>query len=281
MRVLEFNLPEKYPFLAIGSQASLTAYLQQDQDMSDSDIMEKFLRPTLLICPGGGYRRCSLREGEPIAIAFASLGFNCFVLNYSVVPHTWPSALLEVAAAIDLIHQNAEDWNIDISKIVLSGFSAGGHLAASYCTQRNLNEITSLIEPKPVQAALLGYPVISAKENIRHTDSFLHLLGTDSLTQPQIEKFSLELHVDPALTPPTFLWHTASDALVSAENSLLYAQALVRNHVPVELHIFQNGIHGLATSDRQTLRSFDTPNHLHVNQWISLAHSWLSRVCGF
>ena len=279
MRIIQIDLSKQYPFLAGDSDAVLTAYLQQD--IVDSEYMDVFRRPALLICPGGAYRWCSSREAEPVALAFAPLGFNCFVLRYSVAPRRWPTALREVAAAVDIIHQNAEPWNIDAGKIAICGFSAGGHLAASYCTGRDLAEITSVIEPKPVQAAVLSYPVITAKEQLRHLGSFQELLGIQELTPELEEKFSLERHVDAKLTPPTFLWHTAADGSVPVENSLLYAQALAQKDIPFELPIFPAGRHGLATSDRQTLRDYAAPEHLRVSQWVPLAQNWLKQTMEF
>jgi len=278
MEVLHIDLSSQYSFLADGgSDAELIAYLQQD--VYDSSYVDVTPRPALVICPGGGFLFCSLREAEPVALSFMPLRFNCFVLRYSVMPHKWPLALQEMAAAIDLIYRNAKEWNIDTDKIVLSGFSAGGYLAASYCTRRNLEEITSVIEPKPVRAALLGYPVITAREDFRaRGGSIQHLLGVKKLTSEHVEKFSLERHVSRELTPPSFIWHTAADDMVPVENSLLYARALAQHQVPFELHVFPEGGHGIATGDCQTVRDADLPVHVHVSQWVSLAQAWLKQM---
>lgn len=275
MEVTKYQLSDLYPFLG-GSDGVLTAWLQHDID--DPRHMDPQPRPALLILPGGGYGHCSPREGEPVAIAFGPLGFNCFVLNYSVAPHCWPLALREVAAAVDLICQNAKKWNIDTDRIVLCGFSAGGHLAASYCTRRELPAITAVISPKPVRAALLGYPVITADPALRHSGSFLNLLGTGEISPADEEKFSLENHVRAGLTPPTFLWHAADDPSVPVENSLLYARALSREKIPFELHIFPAGGHGASTCDRQTIRDYALPEYIHLRQWIPLAQQWLKQV---
>lgn len=273
MIVLHIDLASKFDMLQ-ESNATLTAYLQQD--ITDEKYgMNRPMRPALLICPGGAYQWCSPREGEPIALAFLPMGFNCFVLNYSVVPNTWPRALLEVAAAIELIYQNAQSWNIDKTKIAICGFSAGGHLAASYCTCRCFNEIKAYIDAKPVQAALLCYPVITAQEPICHMNSILNLNGAERLTEELVEKFSLEKHVVRGITPPTFLWHTAADQSVPVQNSILYAGALAREEIPFELHVFPRGEHGLATADRQTIADFTKMEHVSVNQWIPLAKVWL------
>ena len=86
-------------------------------------------RPCMLVCPGGGYGGCSQREEEPIALQFLSQGYNVFTITYSVAPHRFPTQLREVAALMELIYKNEDDWNCDVSKIAIIGFSAGGHLA--------------------------------------------------------------------------------------------------------------------------------------------------------
>ena len=88
-------------------------------------------RRALLICPGGGYDWCSEREAEPVAFRFLGYDFNCFVLRYSCVKKRFPTAALECAAAVRYIRENAERLDIDPDKIIVAGFSAGGHLAGS------------------------------------------------------------------------------------------------------------------------------------------------------
>lgn len=75
---------------------------------------------------------------------------------------------------------------------------------------------------------------------------------------------SLELHVSEA-TPPAFLWHTAEDGGVPVENSLLFAQALSKHHVPFELHVYPHGCHGLGLA----------PDLPHVATWLGLCCEWL------
>ena len=220
---------------------------------------------------------CSEREGEPIAMSFVSLGFNCFILDYSVKPHTYPQSLREVAALVDLIHQNAEQWNMDPDKLVVCGFSAGGHLAASYCTIRNRPEITEFIEPKPVCAAILSYAVLSAQVPNYHGNSYKNLLGTPEPTQEQLDAFSLERFVSKELTPPTFLWHTASDRSVPVAGTMRYGEALAAQDIPFEIHVFPTGRHGMSTADCQTVHDYDTPESRYVSQWVDLAKGWLKQ----
>lgn len=274
MHIYDICLAQRYPCLRNrGADPRLTAYIQEETLASPNYAPAS--RPALLILPGGGYGYVSPREGEPIALAFMDMGFNCFILKYSVAPHTYPQALLEVSAAVELICENLQPWNIREDQILICGFSAGGHLAASYCTLRSRPEITAHFPPRSIRGAILCYPVISAQADICHQGSFRNLLGCSEPTPEQLEAFSLERLVDPALTPPTFLWHTASDPAVPVENSLVYAQALSRCKIPYELHIFPQGGHGAATADRQTLQDFDNPTSRYIHNWIPLCRNWL------
>ena len=232
-------------------------------------------RPCLIVCPGGAYEFCSQREAEPIAFHFLPEGFNVFVLLYSVAPHHYPAQQCEAAALIELINQNADIWHCDTGRIVLMGFSAGGHLAAQYATSYDSSTIRTVIpNSKPVQATVLGYPVITADPKWTHQISMTALTGKAHCSSEDLYLFSCEKHVR-ADTPPTFLWHTAEDECVPVMNSLLYSQALAANHVPFELHVFPQGEHGLSTSDRQTIHNAGE-EHQYDHIWLDCVKSWLN-----
>lgn len=266
------HLKDFFPVLGeSGCDAALTAYLPDNLTEMGRD---NEARPCLLICPGGGYEFCSQREAEPIALHFLPDGFNVFVLNYSVSPHRYPTQLREVAAAMELIHQNAKTWHCDTAHVAIMGFSAGGHLAAHYSVAYDHPEVRAIFpDSKPVQASVLCYPVITADPAWAHLGSFDALTGKTIRTPEEILKFSCDKLVT-AHTPPAFVWHTAADGSVPVMNSLLYAQALAENRIPFELHVYPLGEHGLATSDDQTV---DAPTAVHAydRAWLSSAKKWL------
>ena len=173
------------------------------------------------------------------------------------------------------INQNADIWHCDTGRIVLMGFSAGGHLTAQYATSYDSSTIRTVIpNSKPVQATVLGYPVITADPKWTHQISMTALTGKAHCSPEDLYLFSCEKHVR-ADTPPTFLWHTAEDECVPVMNSLLYAQALAANHVPFELHVFPQGEHGLSTSDRQTIHNAGEV-HQYDHIWLDCVKSWLN-----
>lgn len=232
--------------------------------------------PLVLICPGGGYAMTSNREAEPIALQFNSMGYQAAVLRYSCAPAVYPTALCEVAQSVKLIREHAEDWNVDAEKIIAMGFSAGGHLAASYGVFWNESWLTEkmqcdkqLLKPNGL---VLCYPVISSKEEIAHQDSIKNLLGE---SYPEMkEQVSLEDKVGKH-TPKTFLWHTFTDPVVPFWNSFRFAEALGKAGVPMEYHLYPQGGHGLSLANEQTANEEGKGVEKVCQSWVPLLRSWM------
>lgn len=256
---------------------TLEIYLPYNlKEMGRADLK----RPCMVVCPGGGYCMCSEREAEPIAMKFLPEGFNVFILTYSVAPHRFPTQIREVAAVMELIHKNKDEWNCDTEKIAIIGFSAGGHLAAHYSTMFDCKEVREVFpESKPVHASILSYPVITADFEHAHKGSFLNLIGHEPATNEEQEYFSCECQVNKN-TPPAYIWHTADDTCVPVKNSFLYAEALAKHNIPFELHIFPSGEHGLATCDRETYNNI-TANVIHASEWINDVKRWLKLTLNY
>ncbi len=269
------QLKEHFAFLGEGGKnPTLDIYLPYNMVEMRRQNMK---RPCMLICPGGGYGMCSERESEVVGVHFLPEGYNVFVLTYSVAPNRFPAQIREVAAAMELIYQNAENWHCDTEKIAIMGFSAGGHLAAHYSTMFDCKEVREAFpESKAVNASVLCYPVINANERTAHMGSFLNLLGHQPETQAEEDYFSCDRQVK-ATTPPAFLWHTAEDKTVPVKNSILYANALAENGVPFELHIFPFGGHGLSTCDKHTIDDM-TPIYEYNSAWLADLKKWLKLI---
>ncbi|MBO4734515.1 MAG: alpha/beta hydrolase [Clostridia bacterium] len=274
MQVSRVYLKDCYPFLGENDRNPyFDMYLPYNlAEMKRQD--EK--RPSMVVCPGGGYWMCSEREAEPIALKFLDMGFNVFVIYYSTAnsgPHRYPAQLLEVAALFNYINKNAEELHVDTEKIGIIGFSAGGHLAAHYSNLWN----DKIIEEKfgatyKPAANILCYAVISTENPNR--GSFENLLGHFPETEEEINRFSCEKLVGKQ-TPPTFLFHTFEDTTVPVQNSIYYANALADNGIPFEMHIYPYGWHGLSTSDSLTLDS-NNDKLPYISDWVIKVKRWIN-----
>ena len=222
----------------------------------------------VIVCPGGAYGFRAPHEGEPVAQLFAERGFVGIVLHYRVAPHRHPLPLADGCRAVRIVRHLANDLNIAPNRIGLMGFSAGGHLAAAVATQPDLHRDASddlaTHYPARPDRLILAYPVISLVTRY-HTGSAENLLGKDP-TLAARRQLSHELHVT-AQNPPAFLFHTADDGGVPVENSLNFAAACVAHKVPVALHVFPHGSHGVGLAQ-------DIPE---LRRWPELMFDWLQK----
>ena len=244
--------------------------LQQSQELPRQNK-----RPAVIVCPGGGYAFRSDREGEPIAMRFLAAGIHAFVLHYSVAPSRYPCALLELAAAVKLVREHAEDFGVYADQIYIAGFSAGGHLCASLGTlweesviQQTLGGESRAWRPNGM---ILSYPVITMGE-YTHQGSRDCLLGPNA-SMEMIQALSLELRVTPN-TVPAFLWHTYEDGAVPVENAMLFAMSLRQAGIPFEMHVYESGGHGLSLCDATTSNG---PEQMVPDNagWMQLAIRWI------
>ena len=210
----------------------------------------------VVICPGGGYRiLASSHEGYDIAAKFNELGVSALVLYYRLPADSAQvekkyAPLQDAQAAIALVRTNAAKWKIDPAKVGIMGFSAGGHLAATASTHFNKDYTGSLsgANLRPDFSILL-YPVISMRP-FGHGGSKQSLLGKNP-TEEELALFSNEEQVT-AQTPKAFIVHASDDNAVSLKNSLLYAERLTANKVPVDLHVYAKGGHGFGLNNKTT-----------------------------
>jgi acetyl esterase/lipase len=238
-------------------------------------LRSEALRPGVLVLPGSGYRQCSPREAEALAVRFNAAGCHAFVLWYSCAPRRHPVPILDCCRAFTIIRENAAEWKLDSKRLAMMGFSAGGHLALSETLfyDRDFAAAPGITASLcRADALMLCYPVITSGE-FAHRGSFDLLLG-ENLDPALLELLSLEKQVKSGL-PPVFLWHTYTDQSVPVENSLLLAGALRRAGVPLEMHIFPEGKHGLSLAVPETQGADPENVNLHAAQWFGLCENWL------
>ena len=233
--------------------------------------------PSIVICPGGAYSNVSDREHFPVGREFLAAGYHVFILTYSVKEDARNfKPLCQLAATIAHIRKHADDWMADPEKIAVSGFSAGGHLAASIGTLAMSEEFLAVWQgDKNIypNAMVLGYPVLLANE-FAHAGSIKNVSGCEVGTEGY-QLFGLDHHVTKD-TPPTFLWHTVEDQAVPVENSLQFASALYRAGVSFELHVLPEGKHGMSVCSEEV-----GTRHPYNARWIEWSITWLNQQFGF
>ncbi len=222
-------------------KARLVCYIHEDLAALGCDGTYPGRRRAMLVIPGGGYAFVSPREADPVAFRYFAEGYDAFVLYYSVgddIPLSRPEE--EVAEAICEIRR----LEGDDAKVAAVGFSAGGHLAASAAAHWATYGKTSRID-----ALVLAYPVITLDPPYAHKGS------ADAITEGGKDGlcgyYSIVEQVSSSF-PPTFIWSTTTDATVPVENSLMFFDALRHKDVPVELHVYPHGRHGLSLATEET-----------------------------
>jgi|HigsolmetaAR203D_1030402.scaffolds.fasta_scaffold05593_2 acetyl esterase/lipase len=318
-------LAEQIPVWSGGGDALLECYRLK----GSPELSAIGRRPAAIICPGGAYLGTSDREAEPVAMRFLAKGYHAFVLRYTTYYGTldrtlqregnprsvYPQPLLDLAKAVTIVREHAEEWQVDPDQIVVVGFSAGGHLAASLGVhwqepflRERLSVDSERLRPNALvlgyalldyllmleqyaqsagQPAANGQPSVQGSALPQELEMKMELwrkvnvavFGTVEPTREQLVARSPVCHVG-AHTPPTFLWHTAQDDLVDARHSLRFAMELAKHGIPYELHVFEGGPHGLSLGD-ETTAALDWHINPHAAGWLELAFGWLKRRFGF
>ena len=198
--------------------------------------------PVALILPGGGYAMvCSFIEGRPLARRLNEMGVSAVIVYYRLRGRArFPAPVEDVARAVRELTARADELNIDMEHYSLWGASAGAHAAALFAAESCGWTRYGVKKPS---ALVLSYPVISMEEGLSHAGSRRNLLGKAPAAE-QVRAASADQQVTGSY-PPTFLWCGDADKLVSAENSRRMDDALSRNNVPHEFHLYPHVEHGV------------------------------------
>lgn len=297
-------ISEKIQLYEDKPQVVLTTYLY---DPALEGIGQR-KRPAILIMSGGAYFSCSDLEGEPVALAFAAMGYQAFTLKYSTYgPEAFlnhfqgmqpkpecqhPTPMRDIAKAMMTIKDHADEWNVDADRIAVCGFSAGGHNAAMFATNWQNPVITEHFgREKEVfrpAALILSYGMtdyVYMKESVAnnpnpfnkafHAASNMAFLGAADVSDELLHEVSPARNVTDHM-PPTYIWATAQDEMVPVQHSIRMAHALADAHIPFEIHVFEEGPHGISLATQASAPAKDQifPD---AAKWVRLAEAWLQK----
>ncbi len=231
--------------------------------------------PAVIIIHGGGFTGGTSRNGSEAYCAdfLTPSGYAVFSINYRLAPPAdFADMIADVQRAIRFVRHNAAAYNVDSSKIVLLGGSAGGYLS----------NMAGLLEPTSNSAS--GDPVERESDRVAAVvtlygisdlatmpdPSFvgkLHLLDTATPTPAQLASASPISHVR-AGVPPFLLIHGDHDASVPIQQSVLLRDALRGAGNRADLIPIPDGPHATSTWARIP----------HVPDWEREMVEWLNRT---
>lgn len=204
-------------------------------------------KPTVLICPGGGYTECSVNEGAPVANEFNTFGFNAFVLCYSVGNnYKWPYPLDDFEAAMEYIKKHERELSIDTQHIIAVGFSAGGHLVSLAASVAKNRPYAAIILYGATKASTISYTAVGAPDSV------------DAVNMS---------------TCPCFLATSRNDWIVPLNNTLDFIDKLNDNFIDYELHVYGYSMHGFSIGKKV---GAEPPLFCsRVGDWVAESVSWI------
>ena len=216
---------------------------------SDKPVTKKYV----VLCAGGAYGAvCSLAEAIPVAAKLNELGINAFCLNYRVgTPNLFPMPMEDLAAAIKYIAEREEEFQIHAKHYAVGGFSAGGHLAASWGTKHLGYEHYGV--PKP-EMLFLVYPMINVWKNISHMPEPVKkvmlsgLLG-EGYSEETCNVYNIDLYVDKDY-PPFYMIQANDDHTVSVSNNKEFDRISMSVGIPHIFELIESGNHGFGLGSK-------------------------------
>lgn len=240
-------------------------YILDTKNYYRTYFIDSQTRPTLFICPGGGYKYTSPRESEPVAKEFLKCGYHVVILNYRETDEAYPMPGTYLGKALEEVKKDQR-----VGRIIGLGFSAGGHCLLEYTL--HYNDYPYGIKP---DLLILGYPVITADIACANLGSF-ELLLKENVDNSSLRSYlSLETQVTKENVVDLFLWGTYTDQSVPVENSLRLIEAYKKAEGNVEYHLFPFGGHGLSVANPASSEGKKELESPYIGRWVDFAKEWI------
>lgn len=257
MKIIKQLLGEIRP--SLNTEAYFEAYIQEEN--KEFGFIN---RPGFIIVPGGAYSFVAEREGEPVALRLGSEGYNTFVFHYSC-DKPYPQPHLELASMINYIKENKNLFCLSSEELPIVGFSAGGHLVAtfSYLYEELAESLRIKAEQIRPTKIVLAYPVISMKIP---TNSCTSKRITNNFDSSLVSKLSAEENIDKHY-PITYIWSSKGDKLVPFRHSQIFVESLIKNNIKHRFVLYNNVDHGISIANLSTALKHE--NFIEAKDWLN------------
>jgi acetyl esterase/lipase len=234
--------------LAAGSSARLHVF-------EPAGLQPEDRRPCFITIHGGGWAGGEPRRMYPFADHYARLGMIGISVEYRLLNQNQGTTVFDCVkdgrSAIRYVRSHADELKIDPTKIIVSGGSAGGHVAASTALFDGVDEAGEATDVSCVpNAMVLLFPVI---------DTSKAGYGNAKIGDRWRELSPLH-HVCPNL-PPTLLFHGTGDTVTPFVGAQAFHDAMQKSGNECQLDIHPDGKHGYLMFDHElyldTLRKTD------------------------
>ena len=213
----------------------------------------KTKKPVLLEVHGGAWILGSKNEqGLPLMKYLASRGWVCVTINYRLSPRaTFPDHLIDVKQGIAWVKQHIEAYGGDPDFVVITGGSAGGHLAALAALTPNQAQYQPGFEQidTSVQACVPCYGVYDFSHRLyQYNPSFKLLVELAVMKASYRDKPERFEEASPVFrigeqAPPFFVIHGQNDTLIPIEIARHFVEVLHEKSQAPVLYAELEGAH--------------------------------------
>ena len=211
--------------------------------------------PTVILIHGGGWIRGSKEASVLLVLPYLQMGWTVVNVEYRLAPVSLaPAAVEDCRCALRWIVNHAKEYNIDTNRLVVTGGSAGGHLALAtgmFPVSAGLDRQCHG-EGEPKVAAIINWFGITDVNDLLDGPNIrsyaVQWLGSSTNRAEIARRVSPLAYVRPGL-PPVLTIHGDADPTVPYSHAVRLHEALNKANVPNRLLTIKNGKHGRFSDD--------------------------------
>jgi acetyl esterase/lipase len=223
------------------------------------NIVAKKRNIAVIIIHGGGWRTGNRSQHHPLAQKLADLGYVCFTPEYRLSTEAlFPAGVFDIKAAIRWVRKNAERYNVDTSKIVAMGFSAGGEMAAfmgttgnmplfegTDCNNGNKSEVNAVVDIDGTLSFV--HPEGGEGDDRKGISAATYWFGYPKKDNLKLWEAASPLSYVSSKTPPTLFLNSSVARMHAGRED--YIKVLNEHKVYSEVHEFETAPHSFILFD--------------------------------